>query len=153
MKGINIAEQCHVVNILPPRDIDTVQTPEVFSMRQASHVSILFTMGVTGAAVTVTVEACDNFTPSNVSAIAFNYYEEATAAGDTLSARTAATSSGFAASANDGVMYVIEVDAAELPAGYPCLQLKLSDPAAATFGGAFAILSGMRYGGAGTQIV
>ena len=154
MKGINIAEQCHLVNILPGRDVDTVATPEVFSMRNASHVSIIFQLGVTGAAVTVTVEACDNFTPSNVSAIGFSYYSETTAAGDTIGGtRTTVASTGFATSTNDGIFYIIEIDAAELPDGYPCLQLKLSDPAAATFGSAIAILSGMRYGSSGTQIV
>jgi len=154
MKGINIAEQCHLVNILPPRDGDTVQTPEVFSLRGASHVSIILQLGVTGAATTVTVEACDNFTPSNVSAIAFSYYSETTAAGDTIGGtRTTVASTGFATSVNDGVFYVIEIDASELPDGYPALQLKLSDPAAATFVSAIAILSGNRHGAAGTQIV
>ena len=146
-KGLNIAECCHLVNILPPRDEDTVQTPEVFSMANHSHVSIIIQLGVTGAASTVTVLACDNFTPSNTSAIAFSYYAEATASGDTLGARTTVSSAGFATSTNDGVMYVIEIDAAELPAGYPNLELVFSDPGTATFISAVAILSGARYGG------
>jgi hypothetical protein len=152
MKGINIAEQCHVVNILGPRDADTVATPEVFSMRQAGHVSIILGLGVTGAAITVTVEACDNFTPSTTSAIAFSYYPQTTATGDVIGARTAATTSGFATTTNDVVFYVIEIDASELPAGFPCLQLKLSDPGAATFAYAVALLSGNRYGVSPTAI-
>lgn len=145
MKGINIAEQCHVVNLLPPHDADTVATPEVFSMKNWRHASIIISAGVTGAATTVTVEAADNFTPSNVTAIPFNYYAETTAAGDTLGARTAATASGFAASTNDNVLYIIEIDATELPDGKPNLQVKFSDPAAATFVSAIVVLSGGRY--------
>lgn len=147
MRGINIAEMCHVVNILPPADADTVATPEVFSMKTYQHASIILQLGVTGAAATITVEACDNFTPSNVSAIAFAVYKEETAAGDTLGDRVEVTSAGFATSTNDNVMYVIEVDAAALPEGYPNLQVKVSDPGAATFASAIAILSGGRYAG------
>ena len=145
MRGIVMGEQCHFVNILPPADADTVATPEVFSMKGWQHATIVLQLGVTGAAATVTVEACDNFTPSNVSAIAFAVYKEETAAGDTLGARVEVTSAGFATSTNDGVFYVIEVDAAALPDGYPNLQLKVSDPGAATFASAIAILSGGRY--------
>lgn len=147
MRGINIAEQCHVVNLLPPHDADTVATPEVFSMRTYGHASIILQAGVTGAATTVTVEAADNFTPSNVEAIAFAVYKEETAAGDTLGDRVEVTSAGFATSTNDGVMYIIEIDAAALPEGKPNLQVKVSDPAAATFVSAVAILSGGRYTG------
>lgn len=147
MKGITLAEVGHIVNILPPRDTDTLATPEVFSLKGHAHATIILQLGVTGAATTVTVEACDDFVPTNVQAIAFNYYAETTAAGDTLGGRTAATTSGFATSTNDNIFYVIEVDAAELPAGYPNLQLKLSDPGAITFASAVAILTGARYGG------
>lgn len=152
MKGINLAECTHIVNILPPHDANTVATPEVFSMKGASHVSIILSLGVTGAAVTVTLEACDDFTPTTTSAIAFSYYAETGVAGDTIASRTAATSSGFATSTNDNIYYVIEVDAAELPAGFPCLQLKLSDPAATTYASAIAVLSGNRFGAAATAI-
>lgn len=147
MRGINIAEMCHVVNLLPPHDADTVATPEVFSMRTYQHASIILQGGVTGAAATVTVEAADNFTPSNVEAIPFAVYKEETAAGDTLGDRVEVTTSGFATSTNDGVMYIIEIDAAALPEGKPNLQVKVSDPGAATFVSAIAILSGGRYTG------
>ena len=153
MKGLNIAECAHVVNILPPHDANTVATPEVFSMEGASHASIIVQLGVTGAAVTITVEACTDFTPTTTSAIAFSYYAETTASGDTLGTRTAATSSGFSSGTNDNIFFVIEIDAAELPEGYPCLQLKVSDPAATTYASAVAILSGNRHGQFATAIV
>lgn len=152
MKGINIAECTHVVNILPPHDSNTTATPEVFSMASAAHASIILQLGVTGAAVTVTVEACDNFTPSNTSAIGFSYYAETTAAGDTFGDRTTVANTGFATSTNDTIMYCIEIDAAELPAGYPNLRVVFSDPGATTLANAVAILSGLRHGAGPTAI-
>jgi hypothetical protein len=147
-KGCVIAESCHIVNILPPLDIDAAaETSDVFSMKNYEHATIIIQLGVTGAAATVTVEACDDFTPSNTTAIAFNVYKQETAAGDVLGARTAVAAAGFATSLSDGVFYVIEVDASELPAGKPNLRVAFTDPGAATFGSAVAILSGARYAG------
>jgi len=142
MKGITIAEQCHVVNILPPVNINGGVSSDVFSLKNWQHATILIQTGVTHAASTVTVEECDDFTPTNHTAIPFAYYEETTAAGDTLSARKQATTSGFATSANDNGFYVIEIDAAQLSEGFPNLIVKFSDPGGATFASAVAILSG-----------
>ena len=139
---------------MPPIDADdAAKNSDVFSMKESAHASIILQLGVTGAAVTVTVEECDDVTPTNSTAIAFNYYAETTAAGDTLGARTAATSAGFDTSTNDNVFYVIEIDAAELTDGYPYLRVCLDDPGAATLVSAVAVLSGNRYSPAGTQIV
>lgn len=140
------AEEGHVVNIIAPIDINGAgASSDVFSMEGYSHATIILQLGVTGAASTVTLKECDNFTPTTATAIAFSYYSETTAAGDTLSGKTAATTAGFATSTNDGVMYVIEVDAADLTDGYPNLQLCLTDPSAATLASAVAVLSGARY--------
>ena len=152
MKGINIAEQLHIVNILPPHDANTVATPEVLSLSKYNHASIILQLGVTGAAMTLTVEECDDFTPTTSTAIAFNYYACTTANGDTLGARTAATSAGISTSTNNDIFYVIEIDAAELTAGFGNVRIVLSDPAAATYTSAVAILSGPRYGGSRTAI-
>lgn len=148
MKGIIIAEQCHVVNITPPIDINGAgAASDVFCMENFAHATIIVQLGVTGAATTITVEECDDFTPTTHTEIAFSYYAETTAAGDTLGARTAATTAGITGSTNDGVFYVIEIDAAELTDGYPYLRVSASDPSAATLYSAVAILSGSRYGG------
>lgn len=149
MKGINIAEQLHVVNILPPQDVDTGKTSDVFSLANHAHATIIVTCGSTHAdAGNITIEECDDFTPTNDTAIPFTYYEETTAGGDTLSAKkTAAADTGIDVSANDNTIYVIEIDASQLSAGYPNLVLKWSDPGGATYGSAVAILSGSRYAG------
>lgn len=148
MKGINLAEQCHIVNILPPQDVDTGKSSAVFSLKNYQHATIIVQCGATNAdAGNITIEECDDFTPTNDTAIGFTYYEETTAGGDTLSAKKTATTAGIDVSANDNTTYVIEIDASELSDGYPNLILKWSDPGGATFGSAVAILSGARYAG------
>lgn len=146
MKGLTLGEDTHIVNILPAIDINGGKNSDVFSMAGHAHASILVSMGVTGAASTITVEECDDFVPTTVTAIPFAVYKEETAAGDTLGARTAVAAAGFATSANDNIMYVIEVDAAALSSGRDKLRMKFSDPAAVTIASAMAVLSGARYG-------
>jgi hypothetical protein len=145
---MNIAENMHVINILPPQDVDTGKTSDIFSMANHAHATIIVTCGSTNAdAGNVTIEECDDLDGTNDTAIGFTYYKEEAAAGDTLSAKQTATTAGIDVSANDNTTYVIEIDAAELSDGYPCLCLKWSDPGGATYGSAVAILSGSRYAG------
>jgi hypothetical protein len=153
------AEMGHVVNILPPIDVDTaggVAKTQIFSMKNYQHATIIIQCGVTDAdGGNITVEECDDFTPTNDTAIDFYYYAETTDAGDTLGARTKAeAATGIDVSANNNIMYVIEIDAAELTEGYPCIELKWSNPGGSTIASAVAILSGARYAGpeSGTAI-
>lgn len=147
-KGFYVPQDGHVVNILPPQDINgSAQNSDVFSMRDHAHVDIILVLGTSGAASTVTIEECDDFTPSNSTAIAFTYYQEETAAGDTLSGEQAATTSGFATSTNNNIIYIISIDASQLSDGFPCLRLAMSDPSASTIVAAVAVLSGARYAG------
>ena len=151
MAGTTVAEQMHVVNILPPVDINggAVES-DYFSLKLYPHASIILTLGVSGAASTITLFESDDNAGSNETAIGFDYYAETTAAGDTLGARTTVANTGFATSTNNSITYVIEVDAAELTDGYPYLVLKLSNPGVATLASAVAVLSGSRYGQAVT---
>lgn len=142
----NVAENAHVVNILAPIDINgSARVSDYFSMALYAHCSILLTLGVTGAASTVTIEESDDNAGNDENAIAFSYYAEETAGGDTLGDRTAATAAGFATSTNDGIIYVIEIDADQLTDGYPYLVLKMSDPTSATLASAVAVLTNPRY--------
>lgn len=149
MAGINIAEECHVVNATPPIDINgAAATSDYWSMENYAHASIICTFGVTGAASAITVEESDDLSGSNTTAITFDFYAEETAAGDTLTRGTAAAS--ITTSTNNSITYVIEVDAAELTDGYPCMCVKAADPSAATLYSAVVILSGPRYADATT---
>jgi len=146
-KGFYVAEEGHVVNILPPQDVAAGVSSDVFSMKGYSHATIIVQCGATNAdAGNVTIEECDDFTPTNDTAITFNYYAETTAAGDTLGAK--ASAAAIDVSANDNIMYVIEIDAQQLTDGYPNLILKWSVCGGATYGSAVAILSGARYASA-----
>jgi len=152
MKGINIAEQCHVVNVLPPIDVDTasgVAQSEVWSMENYAHCTVIVQVGVGDADPgDITVEEVDVVAGTTDTAIDFYYYAETTALGDTLGARTLAeAATGIDVSANDNIFYVIEIDASQLSDGYPCLCIKWSNPGGSTIASAVAILSGSRYAG------
>jgi len=143
----DLPAETHIVNALPPLDIDAAaQTTDWLNLKNASAVYFIVSLGVTGAASTLTVEEATDASGTSNTAIAFKYRAEDTAAGDTLDAGyTAATSSGFAMSTNDGVFYVIRVDAAALSDGSPYVAVQLTDPGAATFGQVTAILVNPRY--------
>ena len=149
MSRLNLAEGCHIVNICPPKDMNgAAYDSDVWSMKNFAHATIIVQLGVTGAASTLKVQACDDFVPTNTTDLAFNIYKEETDSGDTLGARTAVASTGYSTSTNNSIFYVIEVDAEELSAStYSCMRITLSDPAAATLVSAVAILSGQRFAG------
>lgn len=146
MKGLYLSQVAHIVNAEPPVDINGAGfTTDYFNLKYYQHVSIIITLGVTGAASTITVEESDDSSGSNTTAIAFDYYQEETAAGDTLSTKQSATTAGFSTSTEDNITYVIEIDASQLSDGYPYVVVKGSDPSAATLVSVVAVLSGARY--------
>lgn len=146
MSKIVMAEQCHIVNILPPVDISGGVTSDVFSMGNYSHATIIFQVGVSAAAFTkLIVEKCDNFTPTTHTDMAFAVYKEETSDGDTLGTRTAVAATGLTPSDANNIMYVIEIDAAELGDGYDKLRLEVTNGVNSVIASAVAILSGGRY--------
>lgn len=91
-----------------------------------NHNSAIFLIykgvGATGTS-TITVEACDDVTPSNTTAVPF-YYKAITST-DVQGAVTAAAAAGFALTAGSSQMYAVEVNAQELmSAGYKYARLK-----------------------------
>ena len=146
MRGINLAERGHIVNILPAKDITGGATGDVFSMAKWSHATIILTIGVSAAAFTkIFITVGTDYTPSNAEDIPFNMYKEETALGDTLGAREAVAVAGYTPSANDNIMYVIELDHTELPETKHFVQLRLTNGANAVLAAAVAILTGGRY--------
>ena len=56
MKGFVLAEQGHVVNIIPPIDLNAAAvTCDYFSLAEYGHLSFVINLGVVGAATTFTV--------------------------------------------------------------------------------------------------
>jgi len=148
MKGLTIAEGAHVINALPPIDITSGRFSDVWSMENYAHATIIVQVGVSAAAFTkIIVNACDDFVPTTRTALAYAMYAEETAAGDTLGARTAVAAAGHTPSAADTIMYVIEIDAAELPAGSPNLEVSLTNGVNSVIASVVAILTGPRYAG------
>jgi hypothetical protein len=153
-KGINMAESCKIINILPPVDITGGVYGDVFNMGGFAHATIIVQIGVSAAAFTkIIVNNCIDATghSGTAVAIAHNIYKCETlntaASGDVLGARTAVAAAGTTPSAVDGIFYVIEIDAAELTDGYNWVELSLTNGANSVIGSAVAILSGSRYGG------
>jgi hypothetical protein len=149
MKGFVTAEQAHIVNILAPVDVTGGQASQAINMADYQHVTFIVQIGVSAAAFTkILVEQCTDHTGAGATAMAFNIYtqETAGASNDVLSARTAVTSAGYTPSANDGIFYVIEMDAAELDAGTgQYLRVHLTNTTNSVIASAVAILSGARF--------
>jgi hypothetical protein len=146
MRGINLAERGHIVNILPAKDVTGGATGDVFSMAKWSHATIILTIGVSAAAFTKIFLTCGtDYTPANAEDLPFRLYSEETALGDTLAAAELVALAGKTPSANDSIMYVIELDHTELPETKHFVQLRLTNGVNSVIAAAVAILTGGRY--------
>lgn len=149
MQGINLVEQGHFVNVLPPVDITGGATGDRFSMKHHGKAQILVQVGVSAAAFTkILVKECDAATSGTATPIGFNYYAEETANGDTLGARASVAATGLTPSANNGIFYVIDIDARELSEGFEWVEVSFTNGANSVIASACAILTGGRYNGA-----
>lgn len=145
MRGITIAEECHVVNILPPVDVGAGATScVVVNASKYAHCTFIIQQGVTDNTHVVTVENVATYGGVGV-AIGFSYYVEDTALGDVLGPRVTVGAGGFTMTANDNNFVVVEVDTSSMTDGYPYLQLELAAGGAASLVSAVAILSGSRF--------
>lgn len=99
--------------------------------------------GATGRA-TLTVESCDDTTPTTATAVPFKYRSCTT--GDTFSAWTQATASGFQTTAGANQVYEISVEGKDLSGSNKYARLKctesVDDPCD---GGIICILTEPRY--------
>lgn len=123
---------------------------DIISLKNHNHIDFVIYKGVgTTGTSTITVEACDDTSASNSSAIPFTY--QAVTSGDTHGALTQAANTGFVTTAGSSQMYKIGVDAAMLLAsGYEYVRLKAVESVdSPVLGGIIAILSEPRYDQAG----
>ena len=148
MNGFNISEAGHVVPVVLPKNVTGGATGQAFSMKSAEHASIVISVGALAAQLgAVTLNQCTNVSGSGATAIPFRYYQQSTAGAgnDTFdTGPVAATSAGFTPPNTPNVVYVIEIDSAELADGSPYLQLAIANGANADFASVVAILSGQR---------
>lgn len=103
--------------------------------------------GTTGKG-TLTVEACDDTTPSNTTAVAFRYRRMTTGASDVLGAISNATAAGIDTVPGEDTIIEISVKADELPSGKPYVRLKAAEAVNDPVAGAIVILAKPRYCGA-----
>lgn len=147
-KGFNVSEAGHVVNLIPPIDgnAGAPVTCARFSMKNYDHASIIVQLGVTGGTPTSILLGAYTLASGGVrTAVGFTYYACTTDAGDVLSGPTTVAATGITSiTTNNNVMYVIELNSAELPDGSPYVQLELTLPGSSNLCSAVAILSAGR---------
>ena len=157
MKGMNLSECAHIVNLLPPVNTTGGVTSVYFNMANYAHASIIVQIGVSAAAPTaVTVNAATSAAATTTAVIPFAYYScSTTATSDTLGVRTAATTTGFTPGAVDNIYYTIEIDSDELLAagnGYNYIGVTQGNTTNSCIESMVAILTGPRFAqGSGIQ--
>lgn len=157
MKGFYIAEMGHYVPLIIPHDITGADhATAVIRMAKYSHADIFVFVGVqTRAAAVITLESCDNMTPTTHTELPFNYYVSTAAFGSAsddiwmpitrLTATTGIVPGAVGpAATSTGVTYLIPFDAENLVQGHIGFRLYIAN-AAASIACAWAILSGNRY--------
>ena len=144
----NWASASHAVNaITPVADFlaGTVNS-DVIECLGEGILFFVHTGANAGGDSTITVQACDDTTPSNATAVNFIY--RTTGNNDTWSAWTAAAAAtGFTSSTTANTMYQVYVDAAELAAqGYGYARLRAVESTdAAVLGGCVAWVVNTRF--------
>lgn len=154
MKGMWLAEEAHLVNVIPPVDVTGGATGDRFSMAKYQHASIIVQIGVSAAAFTkIILRECNAASGGTATDIPFTLYSCETAAGDVFGAKESIAATGKTPSANNNIMYLIELDAAELSDGYQWVELALTNGSNSVIASAIAILSGARYSSAESPTV
>jgi hypothetical protein len=148
MKGFSVAQEGHVVNVLPPVDITGGKTGQAFDMKNYASADIIVQIGVSAAAFTkILVNKCSDGAGTGATAIPFTLYKQETAGAgnDVLTDKNAIDTTGYTPSANDNIFYVVRVSAADLDASKHFVQLQLTNGVNSVIASAVAVLSGSRY--------
>jgi hypothetical protein len=146
-----LIQQLHFVKGLDPvADYNAAggtgpQYSDVVEMKNfESTVFVLYKGVATGgtATGTLTVEACDDFVPTNVTAVPF-FYKQTLASTDVPSALTKATTSGYAATAGSSQLQCVEVRFGDLAStGYTKVRLKVAETVNDPVVGAILVIMG-----------
>lgn len=114
---------------------------DVISLKNYDTVLFIITKnaGATGTA-TITVESCDDTTPTTTTAVPFKYWTNVT--GDTWSDMQEATAAGFTTTAGADQMYCIEIAASELSDDDVFVRLQCTEVVDAPVDGMIMALAG-----------
>lgn len=140
---MNLGFNPRYVGLASPVDTaSTTVNSDVIGCKELNSIDFLVYFGtITGDTVAVTVEECDDVTPTNSTAIAFTYRKGAAVGTDTDGAVTAATTSGVTiAATDDDKVLTVSVDPAALTDGYPYLRI-VADPGASASAVEIAIVA------------
>ncbi len=140
---MTICEEGHIVQLFNPQTQSAALTSEIFSMKNWNHATIIL-HGGSGSAATIQLSDTDAFAVGNQETMAFQYAEERSAGEDVLTALQTAATAGIAWSGEDGSLFVIEVDSAELRDGFPQLVVNISAAGARDLSG-IAVLTVGRF--------
>lgn len=155
MRGITLAQQCHIANVIDPVDFTGGKTGRWLALKNYEHITFILSIGVSAAAPTaILVKAATDASGTSAVAIPFSLYASETAGVDKLGARQSLAATGYTTiSANDGIFYVIELDAAEVFAAasagesFAYVTVNVTNGANSVIASCVAVLSGARYGG------
>jgi len=143
----NFDEQYHIVGLSSPADSAGVAvSSDIVNVGKYHSADFVVYIGtLTGDTATITVEECDDVTPTNNTAIAFNYRESgATGTSDAYGSKTAATTSGVTVAAtDDDHIFLVSIDGAELSDGYPYARVVVT-PGGSASASEVAILAILR---------
>ena len=149
--GFALAEQGHVVQSHYPQSGAAAATinGDVMSMKNHVRAEFHVALGATDSTAPdglLTVEACDDFTPSNVVAIPFRLYKDEVGSKDVLDAGTEILAAGYAIKDVANITYLVQVLDEHLPEGKPNVRLviKLCSGGTVTEVSAVANLTGSR---------
>ena len=141
---LDFNNKTHIVGLTSPYDsAGAAITSDIVNVGEYHAVSILVYIGtITGDTAAITVEECDDVTPSNNTAIAFRYRESgATTSSDAYGSVTAALAAGVTvAAADDDHIFMIDINGAALSDGYPYVRVVVT-PAGSASASEVAILS------------
>lgn len=147
MGKLRFDEEYHVVGLASPVDTtSTTVSSDIVNLGKYHSATFVIYLGtITGDTAVVTVKECDDVTPTNSTAIAFQYRESgATGTSDAYGSITAATISGFTFAADDDDhILLIDIDGSQLSDGYPYVQI-IVDPGGSASACEVAILAIMK---------
>lgn len=156
--GFYTAEDGHYVPLVIPHELNgAVHSSAVIRMKRWTHADIFVMVGAAiRAAGVITLESCDNMTPTTHTELALNYYVStavfAAASDDIwmpvtkLTATTGIVPGAVGpAAGTTGVTYLIPLDATQLVQGHIGFRISIADPSAGSIACAWAVLSGPRY--------
>tara|TARA_Y100000310_G_scaffold319257_1_gene374328 strand:+ start:695 stop:1159 length:465 start_codon:yes stop_codon:yes gene_type:complete len=144
MKGISLAEECQVVNVLPSVAATSATESDWFHLKESAHASIIIATGAVTNASTFTLREATSSAGSGSTAIVFDYYATSTAGSDTYSTKTRATAGGVSTGTTNNLTWILEVDSSQLSDGSAYLSLLFSTAATIQIG-AISVMSGRRY--------